>query len=270
MKKRSSKYLQIAAYLMLSAIFVFVIGIARDCSRLPSSPIEGHSGGDTLDIALLFGPGSYFFYGDTLGGINQEIAGYFEKAMGSPIKLWPATEPSAALAKLRSGTFDILASLPLDNSLKSEFPVSESIFLDKLVLIQLADSVTGDKKVNSSLDLNGRTVSVAAGSSGAKRMNNLANEIGGNIIVEELPDLSDELLCLQVVSGNIPLAVVNERIAAEIADKYPLLKYDSTISFTQFQVWVFNPADSVAYNKFNEWFDNFRTSDDYRAILNKY
>ena len=136
--------------------------------------------------------------------------------------------------------------------------------------MQLADSVTGETKIKSSLDLNGKTVNVVAGSSAIQRMNNLAKEIGGNIEVVENPELSDELLALKVVNGDVTLAVVNEKIAKKIAESFPLLKYDSTISFTQFQVWIFNHSDSTALKKFDNWFETFRNSDSYRNLINKY
>ena len=269
MAVNSKKYLQATAYLMLAFIFVIVIGVARDCGRVNTIATEGHSRGDTLDIAMIFAPGSYYYYGDTVSGINQRIAEEFENATLTPIKIWAITEPEEGMTKLSNGTFDIIASLPLDNTIKKRFPISESIFLDRLVLVQAGDS-SGNQSVNSSLDLNDRTVVVAAGSSAAQRMKNLANEIGGNINVVEEPEVSDELLTLQVANGTIPYAVVNERVAKEISKHYPNLKYDSSISFTQFQVWLFNPSDTISFKKFNNWFDGFRTSEKYRQIINSY
>lgn len=270
MAKGNSKYLQIAAYVMLIAIFVFAISIARNCGRIKFEPREGFSGGDTLDIALLYGPGGYYIYEDTLAGINLDIAREFSAQTGVPVKIWPVNDPAEGMDKLAVGVFDVVASLPLDNYIKNRFRVSESIFFDRLVLIQMGDSASGETPVNSSLDLHGKKVSVASGSSAINRLQNLSEEIGGDIVISEEPDMSDELLVLQVASGNIPLAVVNERVAREVAKNYPGLKYDSTVSFTQFQVWVFNSNDSVAENLFDSWFETFRDTQDYRRIIDKY
>ena len=136
--------------------------------------------------------------------------------------------------------------------------------------MQTVDSISGKKAVNSTLDLDNKIVYVAQGSSAYTRMHNLSDEIGGNITVEEVPDLSDELICLKVATGAYPLAVVNEKTAKKIAESYPNLKYDSSVSFTQFQVWVFNPEDSISANRFNSWFESFRTTDSYREIINSY
>lgn len=270
MENLRPRYLQIAAYIMLGVIFIFAIGISKDCSRLPSAPRIGFSAGDTLDIALIYGPGSYYKYGEDFTGINHQIGEEFSKEAQVPVKFWPVNEAAEGMEKLQTGAFDILASLPLDNYIKERFPVSESVFLDRLVLVFLEDSVTGEKPVASTLDLNGKTVYVSPGSSAINRLQNLAEEIGGNISIEEVPDMSDELLTLQVASGERQLAVVNERVARDLARKYPHLKFDSTISFTQFQVWVFTPSDSIISLKFNDWFDTFRGTEAYREILNKF
>lgn len=270
MSSSSSKYLQMAAYIMFAAIFIITIGVTRNCGRINYTPKEGFSGGDTIDIALIYGPGSYYIYGDTLAGINQQIAEMFGKETSSPIKLWPITEPASGLTNLNSGAYDILASLPLDNNIKKNYPVSESIFLDRLVLIQKHDSISENNLVSSSLDLNGKTIYVPAGSSAVNRLQNLSEEIGGKIEIIELPDISDELLTLKVATGETPLAVVNERIARAMAENYPDLSYDSSVSFTQFQVWVFNPSDTLLVEKFNSWFDTFNSMEQYRTILNKF
>lgn len=270
MAKVRPRYLQILAYLLIIAIFIFTMEIVKDCGRVTAEIKEGYSGGDTIDIAMLYGPGGYFYYGDTLAGINQEIAAHFSKDIQQPIKIWAVNDPSTGMKKLESGAFDILASLPLDNFIKKNFPVSESVFLDRYVLVQNVDSLKPDSLILSSLELNGKEVRVAEGSSAVNRIQNLSREIGGHIEVIQEEDTSDELLCLQVANGIIPLALVNERIARDVAKDYPGLKYVNTVSFTQFQVWVFNPKDTLLANDFNKWFDSFKTSDTYREIISRY
>lgn len=255
---------------MLVVIFVFVIGTVKNCGRLPYKAVEGFSKGDTIDIALIYGPGSYYLYDDTLSGINKKIVEIFSEQNNIPVKIWPITDPANGLSSLDKGAFHIIASLPLDNNIKKKYPVSESIFLDRLVLVQLKDTITGEKPVKSSLDLNGKKVHVAAGSSGAQRIKNLAGEIGGKIEIIEEPEMSDELLCLQVAFSSFPLTLVNERVAQRISKSYPNLTYESSVSFTQFQVWVFNPGNIPLQEKFNSWFEKFKQTDQYRNILNLY
>lgn len=270
MAGKNSRYIQIAAYIMITAIFVIIMGVTRNCGRIQTSPLEGFSGGDTIDIALIYGPGNYYLYSDSLSGINHEIAELYSRETDVPVKIWAISHAAEGMEKLESGAFDIVASLPLDNYIKNHFGVSESMFLDRLVLVQLKDSVTGEKSINSSLDLNGKTVFVQKGSSALQRIKNLSNEIGGKIEIIEDPELSDELLTIKVATGSIPYAVVNEKIARKLAETYPNLDYDNTLSFTQFQVWIFNLSDTINIQKFNHWFDNFKTTDTYHSIINTY
>lgn len=270
MVKGKRKYLQITVYVLLVIIFIFVMGITRNCSKINSVPPLGFSQGDTIDIALLYMPGGYYTYEDTIAGINLDLAEGFSEDLNIPIKIWAISDATEGMEKLESGAFDILASLPLDYNVKKRFPVSESIFLDRLVLVQLADSLTNNTEIKSSLDLDGKTIHVASGSSAAQRLSNLAEEIGGNINIIETPQLSDELLTLKVANGSVPYAVVNEKVVQKISQSYPQLNYDSSLSFTQFQVWLFNKEDSVIYNSFNNWLDQFRTTEQYREIINKY
>lgn len=255
---------------MIGVICVIAMGVTRNCSRLSITADDGFSRGDTLDIALLFGPGSYYIYPDSISGINYEIAQQYSKETGTPIKIWALNQPAEGMEKLEEGAFDIVASLPLDNYIRNRFPVSESVFLDRLVLVQLADSITGEKSVNSSLDLDGKTLMVTAGSSALQRLENLSEEIGGNINITEDSELSEELLAIKVATGAIPYAVINERIAKKISESYPNLKYDNSVSFTQFQVWIFSPADTIQAQKFNEWFDTFRTTPQYQSIISQF
>lgn len=272
MKKPAIKFLQVFIYILIAVILVFIIGITRNCSKIQytSIDIEGFSGGDTLDIAIIFGPVSYYLYSDTISGINREILNRFSSDTKTPVKVWPVADAANAMSKVQSGAFDILASMPLDNNIKQKFLVSESLFLDKLVLVQLSDSVTQDVSIKSSLDLKGKTIHIASGSSALQRLQNLSNEIGETINIIEEEELSDELLCLKVANGSLPYAVVNEKIALELSSKYPKLSFDNPVSFTQFQVWLFNNQDSINYKKFSDWFHNFKKTEDFRYIINKF
>lgn len=267
MSKIAGKFFQIFVYILIILLIVFIIGIARDCSRNENFHSEGNSGGDTLDVAILYGPESLYLYSDTLSGLNKELIRNFSKDMNIPVKIWPISNISQGMEKIENGSFDILASLPLDHKIKERFLTSESLFFDRLVLIQLKDSVSGSKIINSSLDLEGKKISIASGSPAIQRLKNLSEEIGGNIEIQEEEGLSDELLCLKVAAGAIPFAVVNERVAKNIINNYPYLSFDNPVSFTQFQVYIFNPQDSIIYHQFQDWFESFKNTEIYKSLI---
>lgn len=265
------KYGQTILYLLLLAGVVTAMSLTRKCSSANTLPLlqTGNSGKDTVDIAITYGPSSYYIYGDTLGGINLDILKQFSQDTGHPIKFWPVANLHDALVRLKENTYDILASIPNDGELRQNFQTTKSIFLDKLVLVQLRDS-SGDVKVKSSLDLAGKTVHIQKNSSASMRLRNLATEIGDKINLVEEEELSDEYLCMMVGVGKIPLAVVNERIALKMTEKYPLLDCNNPVSFTQFQVWVLAPADTTLRTDIDDWLDEFTHTQRYRDIIGKY
>lgn len=261
------KPLRNLSLLFFLILIIFILGISRNCSSPSQLNNEGNSRGDTLDIAIIFGPNSLFFDGDTLSGINKTIALKFAEDQNIPVKIWPVANLHIAMENLENHSFDILASLPPDSIVKSKFLTSPSIFLDRLVLIQRKDS-NQRFPINSSLDLNGKKIFIPSNSSAYQRLKNIANEIGGKIDIEILDNYSEELICLKVINGDIPYAVVNEKTAIALSKNYPSLSYDNPISFNQFQVWLFNSQDSLLADRFKNWFLSFKESQEYQDIQN--
>lgn len=229
----------------------------------------GNSGKDTLDVALIYGPGSYYLYDDTLGGINYDLLRMFESQTGQKLKFWPVIDLESALEGIENQTFDLLASLPVDYDLKQRFQTTENIFFDRLVLIQ-KDSPFGKKNISSAIELGGDTVYVVSGSPAINRISNLSKEIGERIEVIALNDVSDEYLCMKVGENEIRLAVVNEKIASAMHQTYPDLSYNNPVSFTQLQVWLTSKEDTATIRQISNWFEDFRQTDDYRQIIKKY
>ena len=71
-RKRKSQF---AIYLILLFAAVSGMVLMRRCGSHNPYPrqSEGGSGADTLDVAIIYGPLSYFIYADTLGGLNYDL-----------------------------------------------------------------------------------------------------------------------------------------------------------------------------------------------------
>lgn len=270
------KYGQILLYFCLLIAAIATMTLTRKCSPGKALPAltRGNSQGDTIDAAIIYGPLSYYLYDDTIGGINYDLLNAYSKETGRPVKMWPVISLASALKKLEKGTYDILASLPADNSVKQRFLTTRSVFLDELVLIQLADS-DGNIKVKSALDLAGDTIHIQADSPADARLSNLANEIGAPIKVIREKDLSEEYLCMKVATGDFLYAVVNKKMAEAMQKRYPALSYDNPVSFTQFQVWLINKndsttTDSVLLKSIDTWLMEYQKTAAYQELLEKY
>lgn len=265
------KYGQTVIYILLLATVIIIMAGTRRCDRGMTLPAitQGDSRGDTIDVGIVYGPMSYYVYNDTLGGLNLDMLNAMKNGLGRPVRLWPVVSLHDALRRLEKGNFDMLASLPSDNSIKQRFLTSRSVFLDRLVLIQLTDS-NGEKKVKSALDLGNDTVYIPKESPAAARLANLSNEIGTQIPTAQRDDLSEEYLCMMVGSGKIPLAVVNEKTARSMQKEYPRLSFDSPVSFTQFQVWLFARGDTALRTSVDRWLDDYQSTPAYKELIRRY
>ncbi|MBD5231694.1 MAG: transporter substrate-binding domain-containing protein [Bacteroidales bacterium] len=255
--KPKTRQLTLYCVLLIASVALF-IGL-RSCGdrqqRFAVTP-SGPSAGDTLDVALIYGPASYYMYADTLGGYNYDLLRLISKGEGVPMKFWPVGSLQEGLEKLKSGRYDMLASLPVDADYTKTYLYSDPIYLDRQVLVQRRRS-DGTLRAGSALDLARDTVHIEQDSPIAARLANLSREIGDTIYVERHSDLSSELLTLKVNSGEIRYAVVNEQIARPLLAKFPELDISSPISFTQFQGIVLAPGDTTMQRRLNGWLKKY-------------
>lgn len=271
MKRMSHKYSQTLLYVALLIVVVILMAFTRRCSNTDPLPmlVQGESTGDTIDVAIVYNPLSYYVYDDSLGGINFDLLRMMQADLHRPVKFWPVVSLHDALIRLEKGKYDMLASVPSDNSIKKRFLSTQSVFLDRLVLLQLADS-DGNTRIRSALDLGEDSIYIPKDSPALSRLENLSKEIATKIPVVQTDYLSEEYLCIKVAKSEIPLAVVNEKTAVAMKESYPLLSYDNPVSFTQFQVWLLNRADTMLLKTTDRWLDSVKNTASYRSLIHRY
>ena len=230
--------------LLLLLVAGAMVGLRMMSRGHAAAPVSTgrEAGPDTIRAALVYGPASYRVLtasdgGDSIVGVNYHLLKDLGDSLGVVLEIHPVIERDAALAKVASGYFDILASLPADNHLREKFLTSTEVSLDRLVLLQ-RKAGDGSLRARSALALADDTVHVEKGSAAVRRLLNLQKEIGDSIHIAEEEGLSEEYLAMKVASGVWRYAVVNEKTAAEMRSHYPDLDYSTPVSFTQFQVWI--------------------------------
>lgn len=254
------RWMQIGVYALMLLIVVCVMLALRQIPKRVHDSLLGQTEttfGDTLRAAVVYGPNSYRVIegedgNDSITGINYFLLRELQDSIGAKIIMHPVINRDDALAKLETGDFDILASLPADNYLKDKFLTSETIALDRLVLIQMKGK-DGKTPATSALDLAKDTVHVEKGSAATRRLSNLQKEIGDTIYIAEEEGLSEEYLSIKVATGVWKYAVVNEKTAEEMKTRYPDLDYSTPVSFTQFQVWVLPLGKDSLLKKVNDF-----------------
>lgn len=225
-------------------------------------------GADTLAVAIEMSPLTYTLENDTIEGFDYLMLRQIAQTHGVPVKFEPFSQLDKAFEGLYNHQFDLLvAAMPATTPLKEYFPLTESVYIDRQVLVQRADSTSA---INSQLDLRGDTVWIAKGKPYNSRLTNLAAEVGDTIVVMTDPEHSSEHLAIMTALGQIKQAVVGSAVARRVARNYPLLNVEMPVSLSQFQVWAVAPGDSLLLDSLNSWISQFKQTPYYRSLAERY
>lgn len=229
------------------------------------------SGGDTIDVAIEYTPLVCYTYADTLGGLHYDMLREIASKHGLAIKFHPVTSFDRSLALLDDSVVDMLvADVPMTAEFRERYRFLEPVVVDRQVLVQLRDSVSGHGPVRSALDLGGDTVWIAAGSSVESRIRNLGREIGDTIYIIPENEYGPEQLAIMTATGDIPRAVISRRIAREIAKDYPRLDVVTEVSFNQFQSWIAGIHSDIPADSLDLWIGQYKETEAYDSLLERY
>ncbi|MCD8261502.1 MAG: transporter substrate-binding domain-containing protein [Bacteroides sp.] len=224
-----------------------------------------------LRVVTEYNSVSYFIEGDTVAGFNYDLLMHFTADKGWKIEITPEMSIEKRLEGLLSGKYDIIASnIPVTSPLRDSLSLTEPVLLNRQILIQRKNETSEEGVIRSHLDLAGKTLYVVKHSHAILRIENLADEIGESIRIEEVEKYGPEQLLAMVAHGDIDYAVCDEAIALAAAPQYPQLDMETSISFTQFYSWGL-PKESVALlDTINRWIYQFKIEPVYRELINKY
>lgn len=264
-RQRAIKKGSMALYMLLLVVALAVMVWLR--KSMETKSIESKN--ETI-VALEYAPMFLYTYEDTLGGFSYDLLRMVAKHGGLKLKFQPMVTLSTSLEKLKSGEYKMVcAEFPVTKDNRQEYLFTNPIYLDRQVLVQ-KKSENGEIRVKSQLELARDTVWVIDGSSSEQRLRNLSHEIGDTIYVKAETEYGAEQLFLRVASGEIKLAVVNERIAKELAKKYDDVDISTGISFTQFQSWIIRQEDVAFRDSINSWIEEVKHTPEYKSLYNRY
>lgn len=271
MKKIAPKKGNIAAYLTMIVALIVIMILLRNCSSPAASITDSRAGGDTLNVAIEISPIGVSTRGDTLGGFYYDMIRRVAADNNRAVKIDGFTDIAGALERLQNGRYDlVIADVPMTAELKKDFLFTDPVVIDRQVLVQLVDSVSGKPAITLQQDIAGDTVYLPANSPLRSRLLNLARELGDTIYVVEDPDYASEQLVMMTAIGEIPNAIVNRRMAESMKKTYPRLDTSVEISFNQFQSWILAQRDSVLLDSMNSWLDRFKASPEFDDLDKRY
>lgn len=241
---------------LLIAIVALVV-LAAACGRngkatdnASSQPLP-----DTLRVATLYSPLSYFIYRGEPMGIDYTLVDSMAADNGMVLDLTVARTLSEAVGMLDSGKVDLIAyPVPITEHYKKYVMPCGPENLTTQVLVQ--PKVQGLAPITDITELVGKDVYVEKDSKYLRRMQNLNDELGGgiNIIEVDADSIITEDLLEMVSEGKIPLTVVDSDIARLNMTYYPDLDISLPVSFEQRSAWAVAPGNDKLAESVDKWF----------------
>ena len=255
---------------LLIVVIATMLSLRRCGGNASHSGRLQQSGGVTIDVAIEYSPMMCYTYADTLGGFNYDLLRMFAKYYSVPMKFHPVVTLKDALEALENGRVDVLvAQFPVTKENRQRLLFTDEVYIDRQVLVQKKRH-DGSVAITTQLDLAGDTVYVVKGSPMKERISNLSREIGDSIFVKEDPVYGPEQLFLQVATGEIAYAVINRRIALDLAKCYTDVDISTSISFSQIQAWAFAKNNTELQRSFNLWLKESKSTAEFQQLLERY
>lgn len=231
-----------------------------------------------LRVLTEYNSTSYFLYrGQPLGfqfEMLQELANHLNLALDVSV----SNDIEQNFLDLEEGRVDLIAmNLTVTSQRKQDVRFTEPLLQTRQVLVQRKpgnwDKMNQREResslIRNQLDLAGKVVYVQSGSVYETRLRSLSNEIGGGIDIREV-NLDAERLIQRVAMQEIDYSVCDENVGLVNATYYPQLDVGTAISFPQHVAWAVHPASDSLLKLINQWMSEFRNTDKYAILYQKY
>lgn len=263
----------------LSAIILMLAVIAGACGTSGSKDTSAQTPADstytlpdTLRVATLYSPMSYFLYrGDTMGydyGLLREFVNANRIAMDITV----APSLDNAMAMLDTGAVDLIAyEVPVTAEYKAlVIPCGPEVFSSQVV-VQRSD-VSPKERIKDVTDLVGKEVWVERNSKYQHRLENLNDELGGGIAIRTIDrdTLIGEDIVEMVSDGQIELAIVDNTTARLNRTYYPNVSVGIDVSFRQRASWAVRRDNAALAHAVDAWFNAEGTRRANETLLKKY
>jgi len=234
----------------------------------------------TLQAITYYSSTSYFLYRGRPMGYEYELLERLAEDLNLDLEIVIAEDLDKEIRMLKTGKGDIIAhGLTITQDRKQRITFTEPHTTTHQVLVQKKPDNWRQMKlheirqqiVSDPVDLIGKKVYVRKNSSYYKRLQNLEEEMGGDIDIVEMPgDLTTEDLIRKVANGEIPYTVADYNIAAINKTYNPDLDISVSLSFSQRIAWAVRESSPELLKAVNEWIAKMKKQTEYYVIYNKY
>ena len=233
---------------------------------------------DTLVAIVNNSSTGYFIYRGQPMGYEYELLNRLAESLSVELDIQLTNSVDEAIQMLNSGEGDIIAyNMAITAQHKQRVAFTEHHNEVKQVLIQRKPPNWRQRKrhqieeylIRNPLALDGKEVWVPASSSYSIRLENLSEEIGGDIKIVE-KELDSETLIRMVANGEIDFTVAKEDLALVNATYHSIIDVNTPISFPQKIAWATRTNAPNLLESVNTWIKGMKQEADYYVIYNKY
>ncbi len=227
-----------------------------------------------------FGATHYFLYKGRPRGYDYELLSRLGDSLGLPVEIRVIRDQNALIDSLLSGAGDLIAG-SLTRTRERARKVDFCLYHDTVVQVlvqrkpenwrKMKRHAIEDSLVRNVVDLAGKQVHVRRGSSYYHRLENLADEIGGEIhLVEVSGETRTEELIRRVAEGEIEYTVADEPIARLARSRWPGIDSKTKVSFPQRLAWAVRPDHDSLRLAIDDWLEKLKRTPDFNVIRRRY
>jgi membrane-bound lytic murein transglycosylase F len=223
---------------------------------------------------------SYFIYKGQSMGYEYELLNMLAKDLGVDLKITIITGVERAIDQLNRGEGDLLAfPLTVTKDRTDYIAFSKPHFHSYQVLVQrkpdnwrkMGIDEIEEKLIRNPVDLIGKNIHVLPGTSFERRLQNLSEEIGGDInIIKDTSIAETESLIRKVAMGEIEYTITDHTLAYVNASYYPNLDVSTPISVAQQVAWATRKNSPELLEAVNAWLAKIKKESTFMVVYNRY
>ena len=253
----------------LILLFSFIFINLLSCSSGNSDKENKGLSTDTIKVATLYGPTSYFEYRGEIMGFDYENIESFSHSSGIPIKIRIASSLSEMLELLEKDSIDLIAyPVPYIFEYENIVDYCGPVETSSQFLVQ----VRSDSTIRDVTELIGKCIFVEKDSKFDFRLQNLNKELGEGIEIKYIEKDSliiDDLIEL-VNEGEIPMTIIDSEDVLLNRPYYPKLDMNLQVSLVQKASWAVKKGNKILLDAIDNWENEINDSGLLKTIYKKY
>lgn len=212
-------------------------------------------------------------------GFEYELLSRLCRYLQVDLKIKLITSIEEAIDRLNKGEIDVIAfPLTVTQERRKYLSFTQTLYQTNQVLVQrkpdnwaLNPYLAEKQMLRNPSELIGKEVYVKYGSSFKDRLENLSQEIGGEIIVhEDSAKAETESLIRKVSEGVIDYTVTDQTIAKVNSNYYSNIDINTPISLPQQIAWATRTNAPELLESINSWLTEIKKTSVFNVIYNKY